>query len=178
MTTPGAWQSDFTEGLLIDYRHFDSKNIIPLYEFGFGLSYTTFGLADFSVTTLVKNLASTPDISRRIAPGGNPDLFTPIIQASVAVSNTGSLAGATVAQLYISMPDSAPSGTPVKVLRGFEKVYLEPGETKAVDFELMRRDVSYWDVLEQTWKIPKGDFKFAVGFSSRDLKATRVEALL
>ncbi|KFY73666.1 hypothetical protein V499_06258 [Pseudogymnoascus sp. VKM F-103] len=171
VTAVDEWQADFTEGLMIDYRHFDSKNITPLYEFGYGLSYTTFSLSSFSVSKLVKNPPAIPDASKAILPGGNPDLYSPLLTASTKVSNTGSLAGSTVVQLYISLPqDSVPAGTPLRVLRGFEKVALKPGESKDVKFTLTRRDVSYWDVIAQTWRIPRGEIKVSVGFSSRDLK--------
>ncbi|OBT52682.1 hypothetical protein VE04_07087 [Pseudogymnoascus sp. 24MN13] len=179
VTAVDEWQADFTEGLMIDYRHFDSKNITPLYEFGYGLSYTTFSLSSFSVSKLVKNPPAIPDASKAILPGGNPDLYSPLLTASTKVSNTGSLAGSTVVQLYISLPqDSVPTGTPLRVLRGFEKVALKPGERKDVKFTLTRWDVSYWDVIAQTWRIPRGEVKVSVGFSSRDLKGEGSTAVL
>ena len=89
---------------------------------------------------------------------------------SVAVTNTGSLNGATIPQLYVTFPESTPEGTPPKQLRGFEKVWLAPGQSQTVGFELMRRDISYWDIISQEWLIPSGEFTLSVGFSSRDLK--------
>lgn len=156
---------------MIDYRHFDAKNITPLYEFGYGLSYTTFDLSSFSISKLVKKPTATPAASKAIVPGGDPDLYVPLLSASTKVSNTGSVAGSTVVQLYVSLPqDSVPAGTPMRVLRGFEKVTLKRRQTKDVKFTLTRRDVSYWDVVDQTWRIPKGEIKLTVGFSSRDFK--------
>lgn len=67
---------------------------------------------------------------------------------------------------------AALAGTPPRQLRGFEKVALAVGETKTVGFELMRRDLSYWDVVSQEWLIPEGEFTLSVGFSSRDLRVT------
>jgi beta-glucosidase len=181
-SNPNAWQSNFTEGLMIDYRHFDSLNITPLYEFGYGLSYTTFDISStLNITHLPSssNLSSLPDPSSPTAPGGNVDLFEPLLIASTKVANTGKVAGAAVVQLYVSLPpDSTPAGTPVKVLRGFEKVMLQPGEIKEVDFQLTRRDVSFWDVQVQQWRIPTGNIIFTVGFSSRDLKKTEIAKLL
>ncbi|KAL0933496.1 beta-glucosidase G 2 [Colletotrichum truncatum] len=175
ITSPTAWQANFTEGLFIDYRHLDAHNIDPLYEFGFGLSYTTFDMRSLQVKQLVKDLAASPDTSIPNTPGGNPELWKCIIRITTHVTNTGPVAGATVPQLYVSLPqDAVPEGTPVQVLRGFEKVFLEPKESKVVEFELLRRDVSFWDVASQAWVIPEGSIEFRAGFSSRDIKA-RVE---
>ncbi|KAK1638692.1 fibronectin type III-like domain-containing protein, partial [Colletotrichum phormii] len=119
--------------------------------FGFGLSYTTFELEpELSVKALTAKM--TP-----LARTGNEssvplsDLFIPVANATIRVTNTGDRSGATVFQLYMSLPtDSAPSGTPIKVLRGFSKVELGPGETRQVAFELNHRDFSYWDTDIQT----------------------------
>ncbi|RDW82444.1 beta-glucosidase-9 [Coleophoma cylindrospora] len=170
-TDPNAWQSDFTERLLIDYRYFDYNNISVLYEFGFGLSYTTFDLANISISKLANStIASLPAATNVTAPGGKAELWDALYSVTVSVSNTGSLAGATVPQLYVTLPATAGEGTPVQQLRGFDKISLEAGETKTVTFELMRRDLSVWDTLVQEWRIPSGDFGVKVGFSSRDAK--------
>ncbi|KAF1952829.1 hypothetical protein CC80DRAFT_478566 [Byssothecium circinans] len=166
------WQSWFDEKLEIDYRYFDAHNISVRYEFGFGLSYTTFNISDLQASPLSSNISALP-ADLPIQPGGNPDLWASVYNVSVSVSNTGSVAGAAVPQLYVGLPSSAPEGTPVKQLRGFEKVYLEKGATQTVGFELMRRDLSYWDVVRQQWVIPEGEFTFWVGFSSRDLVAEK-----
>ncbi|OLN97641.1 putative beta-glucosidase G 2 [Colletotrichum chlorophyti] len=173
VTSPTAWQADFTEGLLIDYRHLDAHSIDPLYEFGFGLSYTTFEMqSSLKIKQLVKHVSAIPDPSTPNAPGGNPELWEPVVRVTARVTNTGTVTGATVPQLYVSLPrDSVPEGTPVQVLRGFDKVSLEPKESKMVHFDLLRRDLSYWDVASQTWVIPEGPVEFRVGLSSRDIKA-------
>jgi beta-glucosidase len=162
------WQSWFDEKLEIDYRYFDANNITVRYEFGFGLSYTTFNMSNLEISSLTNNITSYPE-DLPIQPGGNPALWESIYNASVSVSNTGPVAGAAVAQLYVGLPSSAPAGTPPRQLRGFEKVHLEPGETQTASFELMRRDLSYWDIISQQWVIPEGEFTIYVGFSSRDL---------
>ncbi|KAI1863426.1 hypothetical protein JX265_008820 [Neoarthrinium moseri] len=164
------WQSWFDEKLEIDYRYFDAQNISVRYEFGFGLSYSSFELADVAAECLAEGLTTAAE-AQPIMPGGNPALWESIYNVTISVSNTGEVAGATVPQLYVTFPDSAPEGTPPKQLRGFEKVFLEAGETRTVGFELMRRDLSYWDVVSQQWLIPTGEFTISVGFSSRDLKA-------
>ena len=167
-TDPNAWQDDFSEGLLIDYRHFDQANITPRYEFGYGLSYTTFDFAWFlvSATTNISQYAA----AAAIQPGGNPNLFQVVMIATVAVTNIGTGSGAAVPQLYVSLPQgSVPSGTPVKVLRGFEKVTLEPGSSQVVTFDLTRKDLSYWDTKAQDWAVPSGNITIMVGSSSRNL---------
>jgi len=162
------WQSWFDEKLEIDYRYFDAHNISVRYEFGFGLSYTTFNMSSLQISPLESNITSQPE-DLPIQPGGNPALWAPLYNASVSITNTGSVAGAAVPQLYVGLPSSAPAGTPPRQLRGFEKVHLEQGETQTVGFELMRRDLSYWDIISQQWLIPEGEFTIYVGFSSRNL---------
>ncbi|GIZ39345.1 hypothetical protein CKM354_000273200 [Cercospora kikuchii] len=112
------------------------------------------------------------------AEGGNPDLFTPVLEVSTQVSNTGDFAGLTVVQLYISYPDNVKDqdgkvvDMPVKVLRGFDKFHLETDgdeKQKDVKFTLTRKDLSYWDIKLQNWVMPKGEYTISVGFSSRDL---------
>ncbi|KAH7417835.1 beta-glucosidase [Cadophora sp. MPI-SDFR-AT-0126] len=171
VTSPSAWQSNFTEGQFIDYRHFDARDITPLYEFGYGLSYTNFSLHDkLSASALLPNPARTPNSLLKTAPGGNPDLWTHLATLETEVSNTGAVAGSTVLQLYISLPqDAVPEGTPLKVLRGFEKIHLNPGEKQKVTFFLTRRDLSYWDTAAQAWALPTGRIKFQTGFSSKNL---------
>lgn len=171
------WQSWFEEKLEIDYRYFDAHNISVRYEFGFGLSYTTFDISDLSASPLENNITSFPE-DLPIQPGGNPALWEPLYNVSVSVSNSGPVAGAAVPQLYIGLPSSAPEGTPIRQLRGFEKVHLEQNETQTVGFELLRRDLSYWDVVSQQWVIPEGEFTFWVGLSSRDLKVQKKVAVV
>ncbi|KAJ5882328.1 Glycoside hydrolase family 3 [Penicillium soppii] len=171
VSTKGAddWQSWFDEKLEIDYRYFDAQNISVQYEFGFGLSYTTFNISDLSAEALSDSITAIPE-DRPIQPGGNPALWETLYNVTASVTNSGRVEGATVPQLYVTFPDSTPEGTPPKQLRGFEKVSLDAGESRTVAFELMRRDLSYWDVVSQKWIIPEGEFVVRVGFSSRDLR--------
>jgi beta-glucosidase len=168
------WQSWFDEKLHIDYRYFDAEDMAVRYEFGYGLSYTTFNASGISGAAAVDSITSEPE-DLPIAPGGNPALWETVYTINATVSNSGAVAGAAVPQLYVSLPSTAPEGTPVRQLRGFEKIYLEPGQSETVCFELMRRDLSYWDIVSQQWLIPTGSFGFDVGFSSRDLR-DRMEA--
>ncbi|GKT93493.1 LOW QUALITY PROTEIN: beta-glucosidase 2 [Colletotrichum tofieldiae] len=182
VSDPLAWQADFTEGQMIDYRHYDALGIEPLYEFGFGLTYTTFAIEEDQVlVSLVAGNASIdarPDASVQVQPGGHPQLWNYIAAVRIKVVNTGDRSGYAVPHLYVSFPESAPAGTPLKVLRGFEKVQIEVGGSAEVEFRLMRRDLSYWDTSAQTWVIPEGDFTCRVGFSSRDLPAEKAFSVL
>lgn len=166
-----AWQAYFEEELEIDYRFFDAKNISVQYEFGFGLSYTSFAFSDLTIANLNTSLISPATEAQEVnMPGGNPALWDALFNVTFSLTNIGSVAGAEVVQLYVGFPDSTPSGTPPKQLRGFEKVFLETSATEVVSLELMRRDISYWDVVSQEWVIPSGEFTLSVGSSSRDLK--------
>ncbi|KAI1122357.1 glycoside hydrolase superfamily [Nemania abortiva] len=156
-------QSDFSEGVYIDYRAFDAKNITPRFEFGFGLSYTTFGYSDLSVALADgADFASYP--SKPIVEGGHEDLWDTLVHVSATVKNTGDVAGAEVAQLYVGIPNG-----PVQQLRGFTKPVLKAGESTIVEFDLTRRDLSTWDVVAQKWLLQKGEYQIYVGASSRKL---------
>jgi beta-glucosidase len=170
-TDPYAWQAYFDEKLEIDYRYFDAQNMSVRYEFGFGLSYTTFALSNISIAKVCDGTVTAVAEAQPIVPGGNPALWDVLYTVSVSLTNTGSIAGATVPQLYLTLPSSAPS-TPPKQLRGFEKVFLEAGASSVIQFPLMRRDLSYWDIVSQDWVIPAGELGLSIGFSSRDIKAT------
>lgn len=162
--TPGEVDS-FSEGLFVDYRHFDKNGITPRYEFGYGLSYTT-----FEYSNLHTNVFAVPGPSGgQVVPGGPAELFHPVGIVTAMVRNTGRVAGAEVAQLYLGLPGSAPDSPP-KQLRGFQKVDLRPGQWAQVAFSLTRRDLSYWDTATQKWVLPSGRFSVYVGSSSRDIR--------
>ena len=167
---PDGWQTDFSEGNLIDYKEFDAAKKNPAYEFGFGLSYTTFELSDIHINVLKSGVPRVPSASAKIEPGGNVELWETLVKVTATVKNTGGVSGATVPQLYLSLPSEAGAGTPVRSLRGFEKVQLAAGESVTVTFSLLRRDLSFWDTAAQTWRLPGGAIGVDVGFSSRDLK--------
>lgn len=172
------WQTWFDEELEVGYRYFDAHNIPVRYEFGFGLSYTTFNLTKLvAKADHPSNLTALP-AQRPVQPGGNPALWDIVITLEAQVANTGSVDGFAIPQLYVQFPKSTPSGTPPSQLRGFDKVWLRAGESKTVSFGLMRRDVSYWDVTAQDWRIPAGSFTFKSGFSSRDFRANTTATLV
>ncbi|RYP26010.1 hypothetical protein DL767_008192 [Monosporascus sp. MG133] len=156
VTDPNAWQADFDEGQMIDYRHFDANGIEPLYEFGFGLSYTEFEMKGDVVVKINADIGAVADESQGTTPGGLKDLWIPVATATVKLRNVGGIAGAAVPQLYVSFPqETTPEGTP-----------------------LLRRDLSFWDEATQKWVIPDGIFTFSGGFSSRDLRAEARAAVL
>ncbi|KAK6208423.1 ssDNA-binding protein, mitochondrial [Pestalotiopsis sp. IQ-011] len=158
---------NYTEGNFIDYKYFDQQNVTPRYEFGFGLSYTTFEY-DSTITVQTTSNLTSGYATGDLAVGGREDLWDVVATVEASITNTGSLEGAEVAQLYVTFPDVADE--PVRQLRGFEKVTIQPGEQATVTFELMRRDLSVWDTVAQNWKVESGDYTVSVGASSRDLK--------
>lgn len=157
---------NFAEGLYIDYKYFDKNSIAPRYEFGFGLSYTTFGYSGLTLSSI-----STSPGSSTLAPGGISNLWDIVATVSATVTNTGSVTGSEVAQLYIGLPSSAPASPP-KQLRGFTKLPLAPGASGTATFALRRKDLSYWDIVTQKWVLPTGAFTIYIGSSSRDIRLT------
>jgi beta-glucosidase len=140
----------YTEGVFLGYRHFDRSSTKPLFPFGYGLSYTTFHYG---------NLRVEP------APAGGDALAL----VSFQVKNTGTRAGAEVAQLYVGDTHSHVA-RPVKELKGFAKVNLKPGETKTVRLTLNRRSFSYWDAKQHQWTAEPGEFAILVGSSSAKIE--------
>ena len=147
---------NYAEGIYVGYRHFDKKQVAPLFPFGHGLSYTTFQYGSVKVTG--------PD------KGGN---FT----ASLNVTNTGNRSGEEVVQLYVR--DLAPKiDRPVQELRAFQKVTIQPGKTKSVTLHLTPRSFAYCDVPRKQWRSDAGTYEINVGSSSRDIRqSTRVRLL-
>ena len=164
-TAIASGDDNYSEGLYIDYRHFDHANIEPRYEFGFGLSYTT-----FSYSNLVTGSITSPG-SGSSAPGGVSNLWDVVATVTATVTNNGTVAAAEVAQLYIGLPSSAPASPP-KQLRGFDKLSLEAGAGGTVRFPLRAKDLSYWNSAAGAWVMPTGTFDIYVGSSSRDIRLT------
>lgn len=161
----GIVEIPYSEGLFIDYRHFDANGIVPRFPFGHGLSYTSFSYSALKVS------GSTAGGSRQSLGFGSsldPWLHQPVVTVSFTLKNTGARAGTEVPQLYTSPPSSAKSAS--FNLKGFDAVYLGPGESKTVTFQLSRYDFSVWDVVSQSWQVATGKTGISVGASSRDLK--------
>lgn len=143
----------YTEGLDVGYRGYAADGEKPLFPFGFGLSYTTFGFDGLKVSRQPGSASAT---------------------VSFKVTNTGKVAGAEVAQLYLGFPPIAEGNEPPIQLKGFRKVMLNPGESKTVELKLDSHSFSYWSVESHAWKIAPGTFQVMVGDSSANtpLKAT------
>lgn len=156
-------QSDFTEGVYIDYRAFDKNGIEPRYPFGYGLSYTTFEYSDVKLSKKVNSPSTYPD-KISIVPCGNPRLFDDLVTVTAIIKNSGDIDGQGVAQLYLGIPIG-----PVRQPRGFSKVLIKSGKSTTVTFSLTRRDLSTWDVYMQDWLLQRGTSKTYVGRNSRDL---------
>jgi beta-glucosidase len=148
----------YAEGVFVGYRHFDKHNIKPLFPFGFGLSYTTFSYS----TLRLSNSKLEPDGS---------------VGASVDITNTGKRAGAEVVELYVH--DLYPKiEKPIRELKGFAKVILQPGKTKTVHFQTSPRDLAYFDTAAKQWKADAGDYELQIGASSRDIRRRAVLKLI
>jgi beta-glucosidase len=148
---PGVKDVNFSDGIFVGYRGYEKNHVEPLFPFGFGLSYTTFGFANLAVK----------DVSASAA--------DPKFEVSFDVTNTGTRAGAEVAQLYIG-DGHAKVERPAKELKGFAKVALNPGETKHVTIPLDQRSLAYYDVAGKQWKAEAGEFAVLVGSSSQQIE--------
>ncbi|MBQ9537961.1 MAG: glycoside hydrolase family 3 C-terminal domain-containing protein [Treponema sp.] len=147
---------EYTEGIYVGYRWYDTRKMDVEYPFGFGLSYTTF---DYS--NLELNSDSLGD--------GKKDKQT--VTAKITVKNTGKVAGKEVVQLYIS--DKTGLATrPEKELKGFKKVFLKPGESVRISFTLDKRSFAYYSTELEDWYAPSGTYELQIGSSSRDIRAT------
>lgn len=139
----------YKEDILVGYRWFDTKKITPQFSFGFGLSYTSFDLGPLSADKLTY---SKDDV----------------IRVKFTVKNIGSRYGAEVAQLYVNDPVCTVP-RPVKELKAFEKVFLQPGEAKIVEFEVKVADFAFYDEGKKDWNIEAGDFMLQLGNSSGNI---------
>lgn len=251
-------QQNFTEGLLIDYRHFDYYNITPRYAFGFGLSYSQFQLSSGQVRwpsiaekfkmlpkdrtddgiapptydkkipdpssalfpkgfrklrkfiypyiDTVKGLRQGPvqyppgfsmDQPSPLSPagggqGGNPDLYTTLVEVKGTLTNKGPLPGQAVIQVYVNLPSpyyDAETGetiiSPKRVLRNWDKIFIEKTNGRhEFKIPLTRKDLSYWSSVRQNWVLPQRvkdkdgkpmkEMTVEVGFSSRDPKVIKM----
>jgi beta-glucosidase len=133
----------YDEGLKVGYKWYDAENKPVLFPFGYGLSYTTYQYSDL-----------------KVEPGKEPTV-------RFVVKNTGSRAGAEIAEVYVSLPASA--GEPPKRLAGWSKVHLNPGESREVSLPINARELSIYDESADAWKQLPGRYTFMVGGSSKDL---------
>jgi beta-glucosidase len=146
---PGTRNIDYSEGLFVGYRHYETSDVKPLFPFGFGLSYTDFTFSKLSVSP------------QTASPNGP-------IQVGFNVKNTGPAAGAEIAQIYVGDP-SATVKRPKMELKGFSRVMLQPGEVQHVIVTLDKRSLAYWDTTTHGWKVDPGKFVVYVGDSSQNV---------
>ena len=142
---PGRKQNaEYREGLYVGYRYYETANKAVRYPFGYGLSYTTFAYSDLKV---------------------NADKVT------FTLTNTGSCAGAEIAQLYVAKPDAAVF-RPAKELKGFAKAFLKAGESKTVTIPLDDKTFRYWNVATDSWEVEGGSYQLLVGANVQDIRLT------
>ena len=146
---PGQRDVVYGEGIFVGYRHYDLREIEPLFPFGHGLSYTTFEYSEWTM----------PEVMKR---GETATVY-------VKVKNTGAVAGKEVAQMYVS-DKQASLARPAKELKGFAKIDLKPGETKTVAFEINERALAFYDPVLKQWTVEPGEFEVLIGSSSRDIR--------
>lgn len=142
-------RAEYREGIFVGYRYYDAKEVKPLFPFGHGLSYTTFEYSNLVIDhTTIKDTES--------------------INVQVTIQNAGSRAGKEIAQLYVRDVESTVI-RPVKELKGFAKVELQPGEKKTVTMTLDKRSFAYYNVDLKDWHVESGDFEILIGRSCEDI---------
>lgn len=148
---PGSEQSvEYRESIFVGYRYFDTADQPVLFPFGHGLSYTSFAYQDLALSASELSVNDT-------------------LQVWVTVTNTGARAGAEIVQLYVHDVDSSVYKAE-KELKGFQKVFLQPGESSRLNFSLNKRDFAYYDVEEADWVAESGAFDILISASSRDVR--------
>jgi beta-glucosidase len=140
--------SEYTERFYVGYRWFDTKNVKPMYAFGHGLSYVTFGYGDLTAKASGKKVTAT---------------FT--------LTNEGNMPADEVVQLYVSRPDSKVEW-PQKELKAFQRVSLKAGESRTVTLEIPLDDLRYWDEAADKWALERGKLQLLLGAASDDIRQT------
>lgn len=143
----------YKEGVFVGYRWFEKQNIKPNFSFGHGLSYTQFQYSHLRVLT------------EDLKPSGKQTVY-------VTITNIGKLAGAEVVQLYLHDKHSSVE-RPNSELKGFAKVFLQPGQSKEIALDLTMRDLSFWDVKSNNWLAEDGEFEVRLGSSLDDIRLTK-----
>jgi beta-glucosidase len=141
----------YSEGLDVGYRDDRVRLVKPLFPFGFGLSYTKFNYADFSV--------------KQTASGAEPD-----VAVSFTVTNAGDRAGSDVPQIYVSFPHIEEGDEPPLQLKGFQKITLDPGKSKTIRMELKKSAFCYWSARDKKWQVEHGEFKISLAASAEDIR--------
>ncbi|KQB43750.1 Beta-glucosidase-like glycosyl hydrolase [Flavobacterium daejeonense] len=147
---PGDKTVTYKEGILVGYRWFDTKQIEPLYPFGYGLSYTNFEFSDLKTN---KSQYSADDL----------------VEVSFTIKNTGSFDGKEVAQLYVSNLSSKIERA-AQELKGFKKVFVKKGDSEKVTIYLPVKELAYYNTAKKQWVVEPGDYTIKIGKSSRDIQ--------
>ena len=168
---PGdGYEVNYGEGIYVGYRYYDRKKVEPAYPFGYGLSYTTFEVSEMQV----KAAGLDESTQNRNLSGVETVIFDKKLQITVTVKNTGNRAGAEVLQIYISDTDST-LPKPVKELKAFEKVWLQPGESKAVTFTLNKEQFASYDMDYKEWIAEEGYYDIIIATSSAEKDVVQSE---
>ncbi|MFI1772379.1 glycoside hydrolase family 3 C-terminal domain-containing protein [Thalassobellus citreus] len=147
---PGVESVTYTEGLLVGYRWFDTKNVEPLYPFGYGLSYTNFEFSDLKTDK-----------------GSYTE--NEIIEVTFTIKNAGDVDGKEVAQLYISDPKSYVEKA-AQELKGFKKVFVKSGTSEHVSIQVPVKELAYYNEVKKEWLVESGTYNIKIGNSSRSIK--------
>ena len=168
---PGTWRSDgkiideeYKEDIFVGYRWADQHKLTPLFPFGHGLSYTTFEYGKAKIEACDASLQST------VSNAANQSADIPLYKVLLTLRNTGARSGAETVQLYIRDVKSSVV-RPVKELKDFRKVVLEPGETREVEFSITRQQLSFYDDVRGEWIAEPGKFEAWIGSSASDIKS-------
>ena len=137
----------YREGVFVGYRGYEKNNIAALFPFGYGLSYTSFKYANLSIKP------------RRDS----------TFEIAFDVTNIGRRAGSDVAQIYVGAPQNSKVARPIKELKGFEKIFLKPNESKRISVTLDQRAFAYFDVNSKNWRAAAGDYDILIGRSSANI---------
>ncbi|WP_194768458.1 beta-glucosidase family protein [Tamlana sp. I1] len=146
---PGEASVNYTEGILVGYRWFDTKKIEPLYPFGYGLSYTSFEFSE------LKTNKKEYEVNE-------------VIEVTFNIKNTGDLDGKEVAQLYVSDPESYVEKA-AQELKGFKKVFVKSGASTQVTIQLPVKELAYYNEVIKEWLVEPGTYKIKIGNSSRNI---------
>lgn len=150
----------YEEGLFVGYKWFDEYGVEPLFPFGHGLSYTTF---------------EASNITTEIICTGNWSKIAKSVVVTTVLANTGCVAGTQVVQLYVAYPTAADE--PPKLLKGFEKVFLESFDSSIVTLAVDVEDLRVWDSAVEDWKLVAGEYTFLLGFSAGDIRLNQTVTL-
>lgn len=145
---------EYKEGVFVGYRYYEKEQVKPAFAFGYGLSYTSFDIKDLQV---------------KAVGNADSDLKDTVVTVTASVTNTGDMAGAEVVQCYVADPECSVA-RPVKELRGYAKVFLNPGETKTVTIDLPAQAFAFYDVEKKDFTVEAGSFVVYVGNASDNCK--------